>query len=492
MEATVGLRRRQPSECGVRGIAVDMSSRLVSAPSIESVLAHWAAISTRVAWTLLRLGVKPRPDVFADARIDAVLRILDAPPAASIGDAADAATEAWVARLQGQPPPPWPEDWFVPVSPSSVQIRDDDPDLLVLRRHYGDHRRLVDLVRAHGITLDTLEATRARLRRAARATLGDPTAAPARCDRVLQRLAGWTRGDCPPPETLRDHRAHVSDCPVCDRTLRLIGRDVLPVDAFVAPRPFGVPQVDVVVLQLHPEAAPARAEALDALPGSVAHGLDGIVAPRTSLENLEELVPRRLRRRHLRGLRRQGPGALSPRGIAGPLLDGIDDELAQVPWGRWTTAKRPPTPARALTSMLGGMALVFGIAALVVGGQVLTSAASDPSRPDVAFDRRAGFTRAVFDVPEDAWVSAFGLHDGQVRVVLWAGSSSDKAALATGDGRYELVTEGDALLLAIHDGPLIGLPDALAHAQQSEAPLSTLAAGLRPQATVRWSPADAR
>ncbi|MEO0601168.1 MAG: hypothetical protein AAF211_07015 [Myxococcota bacterium] len=473
-----------------------MPSRLVPAPA-ELVLAQWTGITARVAWTLLRLGVKPRPDVFHEARLDAVLRLSADPDPALIEDHAELYTEAWVARIRGRSGPRWTEDWALPVTPDNVPVRQDDPDLLVLRRHYGDHRRLVDLVRAHGITLDTLEAAQNRLRFAAMAALRDPGAPLGRVEQLLRRLAAWAPGPCPAVEELGAprHRAHVADCPRCDRAMRLIQREVVPIEEFTAPRELPAPVVDVAVLQLHPRRAVDRDAFVDAFAVAAPVGSDAVAVSAHDSDQLSSAIADALTTcsigaSQIRAIRRRGPGVLSPRGVAGPLLDDGIPELDRVAWGDLTGTPRDDR-ARGVRSLALGVLAVSAIAMVPVGLRIAVPPELDPTAPQIAMVEQEGQVRATLDVAEDAWVSAFALRDGRLHVVREASSASDKATWATGDGRYELVTDG-GLLVAIHDGPLTDLPAALADADQSDTPLPTLAERLTRQATVRWSQSDVR
>jgi len=472
-----------------------MPTRLAPAPD-ELVLAHWTGITTRVAWTLLRLGVQPRADVVYEARLDAVLRLADRADPLLVEDHAEAHTEAWIARIRGRGIPPWGDDWVVPVTPDNVPIRRDDPDLLVLRRHYGDHRRLRDLVRAHGITLDTLEAARERLRRAAAQALGDPQAPAARIDQLLRRLAAWAPGPCPPVEGLVEarHRDHLARCPRCDRTARLIQREVVPLEDFVAPPSLPQPVVDVAVIQLHPRRADERDAFGSAFGIAASVGPDAIAVSAHDPEQLAAALARARRaaglgRTDLRAILRRGPGVLSPRGVAGPLLDDAAHALQLVEWGDLSGAPRDDR-ARALRGISLGMLAVCGLAALPVAWR-LAGPPDAGSAPEIAIEQTVDGVVATFDVPDDAWVSAFTVQDGHVRVLREASSPADKATWATGDGRYELVSEG-GLLLAVHRGPLEGLDAALAAADRSDTPLPTLAERLDRQATVRWSALDVR
>ncbi|MEN0067939.1 MAG: hypothetical protein AAGA48_37765 [Myxococcota bacterium] len=474
-----------------------MSLRLAPASS-DLILAHWAGITTRVAWTLLRLGVQPRPDVFHEARLDAVLRLSATDDPSLLEDKAEGFTEAWVARIRGKPAPLWPGDWDVPVTPENVPIRQDDPDLLVLQRHYGDHRRLVDLVKAHGITLDTLEAAQHRLRLAAMTMLGDPQAPLGRVERVLRRLAAYAPEPCPPVSALRVkiHRAHVTGCPRCDRTLRLISRQVLPAETFDTPATLPAPQVDLAVIQLREPAVRERPVLLQHLAMAAPLGHDALVTSAHDPDGLMAALNAvtqdgRIAARQMRVLRRQGTGALSVRGVAGPLMDDLEADLTKVAWGDWTGAPRNPR-AESLRHVAFGMAAVFGLAFLPLAWRLAMPPVLDPTAPDVSISTSESGAIATFDVPEDAWVSVFALRNGRLHVLKAASSPADKAAWATGDGRYELSTSDSGLLLAIHEGPLLGLSDALALAQASPAPLPTLAARLDRQATVRWSEPDAR
>ncbi len=474
-----------------------MPSRLVTA-SDDAVLAQWTGLTTRVAWTLLRLGVQPRADVIHEARLDAVLRLGSDPDPELLEDHAEAHTEAWVARIRGRPAPRWREDWARVVNPDTVPIRRDDPDLLVLRRHYGDHRQLVELVRAHGITLDTLEAAQTRLRFAAMTALDDPGAPLARVEQLLRRLASWAPGPCPPVEQLRapGQRQHLAECARCDRALRLIQRGVLPLEDLVPPGEVPSPVVDVAVLQLHPRRASEQAAFVEAFPLAAPVGADAVAISAHDSDALKGVLAEamracRLGTSDLRAVRRRGPGVLSPRGVAGPLLDGATSQLERVAWGDLTGAPRNER-ASAWRSLALGIALVGVVALVPVAVRVMLPPALDPGMPRVAIAAEEGYVHAVLDVREDAWITAIGLRGDQLYVLRLAASAADKARWATGDGRYQIVSPDAGLLLAIHDGPLTGLSEALADAQDSDTPLPTLAERLTAQATVHWSQTDVR
>jgi hypothetical protein len=75
--------------------------------------------------------------------------------------------------------------------------------------------------------------------------------------------------------------------------------------------------------------------------------------------------------------------------------------------------------------------------------------AADPVSvpPQVALEAQGEAGGVVFDTDDHAWVEIIALRSGRAEVVFHSDSPGDKGTLATGDGRFRLSAEGDALVL---------------------------------------------
>lgn len=472
--------------------------------SNDVAVLHWAALTVRVAWTLLSLGVKVRPEVLREARAHALYHLDPATPLTHAEDLVARRTEEFVARARGKvPEDPCAQDWEMPLSPRWRRALERSLDPLgeaVFKKHYGDNRGLGRLEQALGVDRVALEAVQSGLREVVRriaVTDGLPLDrwSTARVDRLLKRLAAWSPGPCPPPLDIAEgcHREHVAACPRCDRMHRLLRTSVIEVDDLFPPsigaRPNG--RAKLLVLQLHPDARRARRRLLEELAvpafplGEELILVDG--------DRVEEVAPviriaaevAAPERSQLRGALLEGPGTWTPRGLLGPLPEKALTEVLQRSWatvegvGPLPEALPPPPSARPWWAAVG----------LLAAGCVATLglALAQPDRPaddriDAAFTAGRGGTWVAFDVPEPAVVTLVALREGMLAPVVVPRDAADKADLATGDGGYRVHVPGQGLALLASEAPIPRLDKLILAANASSDPLGHLLSSLPPGA----------
>jgi len=468
-------------------------------PSTDVAVLHWAALTVRVAWTLMVLGVKPRKAVVHEARTHALFHIDPSTPGPHAEDLAARHTEEFVLRAKGATTDdPYAQDWEMPVSPRwrrAMEWALDDDARTVFVRHYGDHRSLARLGSEMDLDRTAVDAIRSGLREVVRRIAvqdGLPLAGwtDERVDRMLKRLAAWSPGPCPATLDVAEgcHQEHVERCPRCQRMTRLLASRVLEVDDLVPPlvgaRPTG--RARVLALQVHPDARRSRRRLLqeiDAQCFTVADDLvlidgDALANATPVLRTASECgLPERA---HLRGALVEGPGQWSPRGLLGPLPGRARREVLSRSWGTidgvgpLPEALPPPPSSRPAWA---GVGVLAGLCALALA--LLRPATAPATVPlGVEFSPGRGGLWAVFDVPEEAFVTLVALRGGQLEAVARPTSPADKASLAAGDGSYRVHVVCDGLLLVASDAPIEQLEHRLAEAEMAVDPLATLARSL--------------
>jgi hypothetical protein len=311
-----------------------------------------------------------------------------------------------------------------------------------------------------------------------------------RVDRMLQRLAAWSPGPCPPTLDVAEgcHTEHVERCSRCHRMTRLLGTGVLEVDDLVPPLVGARPasRARVLALQVHPDARKARRRLLQEIAAqcfTVSDDLvlvdgDALAAAAPVLRTASEVgLPGRT---HLRGALVEGPGQWAPRGLLGPLPNRARREVLSRSWGTidgvgpLPETLPPPPSARPAWA---GVAALAGVCAAA-----LAFARPAPAPPTeslgVEFSPGRGGLWAVFDVPEEALVTLVTWTGGDLEAVLRPTSAADKAALAAGDGTYRVHVVAEGLLLVASDAPIDQLERRLAEAEATADPLASFAAGL--------------
>ncbi len=472
------------------------------APRSEDIAVHgWHAVTVRVAWTLLGLGVKVRPLVLRDAREHVLLHLDKSVVLPVAEDLAAQLTEGYVARARGRwSSDPWGQDAAMPLSPRwrrAVERALDPVGDLLFRKHYGDGRPLEVLESRHGVDRLALEGARSGLREVIRRQAGLdgvplaewPTE---RLDRMIARLAAWSPGPCPSVFELLEgaHREHAMSCARCDRTVRLVRGEVLTPEDLVAPSVGARPEkvASALVLQFHPEGRRHRAALARELGGPVLtlgddllvlHGTEAQAAARTLVLAAELGVPSR---DHIRGAVVEGPGTWSRQGLLGPLLDRGEIEARQRAWGVIDGIGELPGSIPEPPSARGWW---VGVASLVAVGLALLRWSTLPAEAavhrelDVAFVEGRSGIWAEFDVDDTAVLTIVRLTPERTLEVLCAGeSAADKGGFATGDGRFRLHAPGAGLLLVATERPLVGLRSLLDQAGGKPDPLAALAEGI--------------
>jgi hypothetical protein len=482
------------------------------APRSDDVAVHgWPGITVRIAWTLLSHGVKVRAEVLDAARQHVYHHLQPSTPLPQAEDRAGELTRAFLATARNKElADPWPADAEMPLTDRwarAIEHLRDRTTRAVFRLHYGDSRSLAFVEQKLGVDRVAVEAARAGLRevlrRAARQD-GLPLDAwpPERLDRVLARLAAWAPDHCPPMYDVVNgaHLAHVRVCPRCNRMVRLVSAGVLEVDHLQAPtlRARSRGELDLIVVQFHPDARFQRQRVLDALPkGTHPLGDELLLVPGEHAEEAYRVLAMaaeigRPERHLLRGARVRVSGGWTRFGPVGP---GVQLGLADVrsrPWGTvdgYGTLPEPlPAPPSARWAWVG-TALVAATALLAVG---LAAAPADGAPPldTVTFVPAGDGTWARFDVPETHSVLLVGAPGGALEPVLSGGSAVEKAQVAVGDGSYRAHVPGQRALLVASADPFDA--DALtAVAERAIDPLEALVVEIRrqhPRARVHLSP----
>ncbi|MEZ4235309.1 MAG: hypothetical protein R3F59_03950 [Myxococcota bacterium] len=468
----------------------------------DTAILGWAALTVRIAWTLVVCGVRVHPEVLRDARAHVLYQLDPSVPLAQAEDLATRWVEAYVARARGQlPTDAWPADWEMPLSPrwqSAVCAGEDGEDpiaALVLRKHYGDGRSLGWIASRSPGRADAaaLEAAQAGLREAIRRTAvadGLPLDGwdSDRIDRLLRRVAAWAPPGCPAAPDVAEgcHREHVAGCARCDRLVRLVQGEVLTLDDLYPPTVGARPssRARVLALQIHPDGRRARRRLVEELP-TPAHvlGEDLLLLDATEIDALVRVlriaaevgIPAR---EHLRGALLDGPGSWTSRGLLGPLADRVAREVLQRSWGMVDGLGTLPEPLPDPPSARGAWAAALGMGALAVGAVLLAAVPPVAQRGaalQASFVEGRGGAWVSFDVPERTVVTMVGEIDGELFPILASQSAADKAAFATGDGTYRLHVAADAVLVAATDAPVAAIGARIRDASTHDEPLEALA-----------------
>lgn len=471
--------------------------------------AVWAAITVRVAWTLLAEGVRVKSGVLRDARDHALFLLPADLPAHLVEDRVGLETARFVARARRKAwDDPWPQDWDMPLSPRWKRQLDRGAAPLhaaVARLHYADGRPLESLERTLSVDRTALDAARGGLRELARqivAADGLPVESwpNPRLDRLLRRLAAWSPGPCPPVLEVAEgrHRDHVATCPRCDRTARLVRSGVLRAADLLLPtssaRPTG--EIQVLALHFHPDVRRQRDRWLSEIANPEASqrhlpplaaapiGEDVLLLDASDLERAHRLVrlacevgaPDRAR---LRGAWLTAPGRWSMHGALGQAADLAEAELRSRAWGEVDgldalpeSLPEPPSTRGAWTAVAG-----LAVAASIAWAVALAPPREGPAYPlDVDFAPGRGGVWASFDVDDDAnLVLVRDVGGGKLDVVATGATPADKARFALGDGAFRVHTQARGVLLAASPQPL---PELVAWAGASH-DLDTLAARIR-------------
>ncbi|MFK7931771.1 MAG: hypothetical protein AB8H79_26580 [Myxococcota bacterium] len=479
-----------------------MALPISSSPLPPDVAVHgWAALTVRVAWTLLALRVRPRPDVLRDARDHVLFHLDPNTPLTRAEDLAEHLTRGFVARAREQEfVDPWPQDIEMPLSSRWRLALDEHMRPLartLFRQHYGYGRPLDPLANRLQLDRMALEEARGSLREMVRrVALADEVPldnwSPERIDRLLARLASLSVHDSPPLDEVADgcHLDWVQQCPRCDRTLRLAKAGILSSEDLVPPawaaRPTDV--VRVMAVHLHPDARARRTGIVREVGGHTQSLGDDLLLVDADDEarGTEVLVMAAElgapARRHLRAVVLSGAGRWSRHGLLGPLADEARQKVGAQSWGIVEGHGElpdvlPPAPSSARWWSAVGLLVA---AAIVLGVVALRPAPDDVDQPlDVSFTEGRGGIWTQFDTPERARLTLIRQVGGHLEVVCSGEDASEKGRFATGDGRYRVHTVADGVLVATSTEPIENLQDLVDEAVGAQDPLGDLAARIR-------------
>lgn len=434
----------------------------------------WGPVTIRVAWELLVHGVRPRPAVLREVR-EHVLWLL--PEQVGLTEAEALATLAvgdWLARAAGTLGPlPVDEDATILPSPGwrAALLRDADPiHATVFRLHYGDGMDLAQLETRSGIAAPLLRAAREAVREGARAVLEEDGVSTegwsvARLDRMIARVANTSGDVCPGPVGLATDpgRAHAQDCPRCARALRLMRAGVLsPSDLFAPEDGELLPRqgVDLLVVQIHPDARRARGGVLARFEDAarVVNGefivVDVARCPDAEARLREVVEQRQPAPDRVRAARRVVRGRWGRKALLGPGPARLLEDVQGLEWGAvegLAALPEPlPEPPSAARWWMGAvlMALLAAFAAAV-------AARGAGLPPEVELEATAAVDGgARFDTEDAAYVDVLAVRAGSVSPLLHSTSPADKGAWATGDGAYLVRAEADALVVIAAASPL--------------------------------------
>ena len=435
----------------------------------------WAAITVRIAWTLLCRGIKVTTPTLRDARRHAMYHI---DPATSLSHAEDIAqyrTLEFIERARGRfCAEKEAQDWHMPVSNRWRRVLDQaltDRCYTVFWKHYGDHRSLSELERRLQIDRTALEAAREGLREVVRGAAkadGIPLDRwdPARLDRLIHRLVALSQGPCPPlQETLLDlHAEHRRSCARCDRAYRLLNKGYLRQEDLIAPL-LGARQeeeVEVLALHFHPEARRHRDTLLAEL--SVPKqplGKDLLLLDASEPETVTRLliVAAEIGAPHrdlLRGATVRGIGEWSGNRLLGPLAGRAEQEARCRPWGVVDGVGELPAPIPDPPSSLPVWGFVSALAIanfLVFSPLIAPEVSTAHDALSVAFVNANDGIWAQFDTPEERAVCIVAQDAYDTQVLVTPDSVTSKLEVARGDGSYRLFTPAHRVLVASLPSP---------------------------------------
>jgi hypothetical protein len=451
--------------------AARVVSPLATPPATDPLRRLWAPVTIRVAWELVRSGLRPKGSLLREAREHALFRV---PPDANSSEAeliATAAAREFVDRLNGIYKP-WKLDpdlhllpdprWRQQITALAGPVHD-----LVFRLHYADGLGLDELERSSRLDRSTLRAGREAVRALARqvlteaGVLGSDWDMP-RFDRFIARVATAAGDRCPGPWGLSTEagRSHAESCPRCSRALRMMKEGILSSSDLTPPDENCLPTepVDLVALMIAPQARKHIKILERTLTPHVRRGGEDLfLVDGGAVEDLQDRLcalaengtpPSSM----MRVVRRLLPGRWGRYAILGPGPEYLRSEIQTMEWGDSEGIERlpeplPPPPSSASWWMVTlGIGLVAGLMGLWI------------FRPEAMGELPLKVEKTseglVFQTSLEASVDVWGIQGANLLPLFHSESAADKGILSTGDGRYRLPTIADAYVVIASPKPL--------------------------------------
>ncbi len=457
----------------------------VANPALENAARrHWSAITVAVAWELARCQSKVRAPLLEAARDHALWRVGIEATLAEAETVAASAARDYLDRRQGKyapfiddpdagilPDPRWREAVLGSVTPMHEAV---------FRLHYGDGVPLDSVARKLEVDLSWVRPAREAVRELVRAVVAEDGLSTDgwgadRLDRLVARVALAAGDRCPGPGGLATDlgRAHAEECPRCGRALRLFREGVVaPADLFAPPNetPVPPPAERLLLVELHPDHR-RHAKALDAaLPTFVRVDPDTLVGPPGEAVHaalVELALEGKPPRAALRLLAAAVPGALRDRVVIGQALERLRDGARTLPWGEARGVDPLPDPLPPPPSAARWWATAGVFVTLAVGAAVLATRPAEPQpRFEVAAERAGD--AVVFDTSDEAFVDVAAIGPSHAELLFHSATPAEKAAIATGDGRFRLPADTRAILVVAASEELADMAEIVAAASSAD------------------------
>ncbi len=458
---------------------------------------HWGPVTVRIVWDLVGAGIRPRAQVVREIREHTLLYLGPNADTVEAEDTASSAVVDWLRRREGSyqefpvaeladilPDPGWRRSILDECEPLHEAV---------FGLRYADGVPMDQVVSRVGVEAAWVRASLEALRAVARAVVAEDGVdtqgwTDAQVDALITRIANTAGNACPGPEGLVTElgRTHAELCPRCNRALRLISGGFLAPGALFAPDdgPVLVNQaLDLLCLQLHPDAMPFARLVLGQLHEHVRVLGGGLmVVNAAAVPDIEERLAALTERgmpavAQLRGVRRTVRAQWGRQAVLGPGPLELAAAVQRTGWGEVEglslPEKLPPAPS---SLRWYGSLLLAALMVVAVTGYAWTHRA-----PPAVYSLTATRTTSAvtFRTADAAFVDVIAV-DGRAGESLFHSTSpADKGAIATGDGRYSLASDSDALVVVTAPqeiGGVVGLaaladdPSALADAVREAVP----------------------
>jgi len=485
-----------------------MSSGAASSLKHQFTPSVWAAVSVRVAWTLMMEGIRVSPATLVDARDHVLLSLPKGVDAEEAEQRSGLLTVEFLERVRGKPVRRNPINstaevhvhlgWRARLSPVLDPVAD-----AVLRLHYGDGMSLEQVERTAAIDGVTLGASQDGLREVVRdiaVAEGHPAHswADTRVDQLISRVANLPEPGCPPAmDILSDHsRSHADLCPRCARAVRMIrGGVIAPSDLSPPADGADAQQVVVGAVILHPDARRLRRKLERALgSAAVRAGTDVWIMSKAELTRagtaLRALVSDGLLpRHHLRGAVVRGPGRWAGQVLLGPTAIEAIESARSRPWSEVDTLGElpPPRPAPPKATRWWLATAAIGLLTVMVGVETFGPQVQAPDRPiEAQFLSVEDGWEITFDVDDLAVIDIVALSaDGPT--VMHSGVRASRGQWATGGGNYRVYVPEETVVLLASEAGIDGLTSLVTKSRAEPSPMVALETWIRTDhPTVAW------